>query len=210
MHLRSLLAISSLAALSLTGGCTSKYQELLRDRDAQIRELNGRVASMRAEKDDLERQLAAERSQPKPVAEAAFRPGDLQNELGSEASVSYRNGRLAIGVEDSVTFDSGSDKLKDTAHRILKKIVSVLNRDFDNSKIFVEGHTDNDPIQKTKDKFTSNRHLSVMRADAVARYLIEQGIPEQRIVIVGYGQFDPKDPKTKERNRRVEIVPVKQ
>jgi chemotaxis protein MotB len=48
-----------------------------------------------------------------------------------------------------------------------------------------------------------------MRADAVARYLIEQGIPEQRLVIVGYGQFDPRDPSAKERNRRVEIVPVR-
>jgi chemotaxis protein MotB len=203
-------AIFSLAVLSLLGGCTTKYQELLRDRDDQIRELNGKVASMRAEKEDLERQLAGRRVEPQPAAaEAAFKPSELQNELGSEASVSYHNGRLSIGVEDSVTFDSGSDKLKDTAHRILKKIVSVLDRDFRECKIYVEGHTDTDPIQKTKDKFSSNRHLSAMRADAVARYLIEQGIPEQRIVIVGYGQFDPKDPRVKERNRRVEIVPVR-
>jgi len=34
-------------------------------------------------------------------------------------------------------------------------------------------------------------------------------VPESRIIIVGYGQFDPKDAKSKERNRRVEIVPVR-
>jgi chemotaxis protein MotB len=210
MKLRSILAILSAAVLA--GGCTTKYQELLRDRDANIRELNGRLASMRAEKEDLERQLASRRAEPQPgaaPADATFKPSELQNELGAEASVSYHNGRLSIGVEDSVTFDSGSDKLKESAHRILKKIVSVLERDFRDCKIYVEGHTDADPIQKTKDKFTSNRHLSAMRADAVSRYLIEQGIPEQRIVIVGYGQFDPKDPRVKERNRRVEIVPVR-
>jgi flagellar motor protein MotB len=210
MRLRSFPAIISLAALLLSGGCTTKYQELLRDRDTQIRELNGRVAAMRAEKEDLERQLAGRQAAPQPVAaDATFKPSELQNELGAEANVSYHNGRLSIGVEDAVTFDSGSDKLKDTAHRILKKIVGVLDRDFRDCKIYGEGPTDNDPIQKTKDRFSSNRHLSVMRADAVARYLIEQGLSEQRIVIVGYGQFDPKDPRVKERNRRVEIVPVR-
>jgi hypothetical protein len=29
-------------------------------------------------------------------------------------------------------------------------------------------------------------------------------------VIVGYGQFDPRDSRSKERNRRVEIVPARQ
>lgn len=214
MQFRSLLLVVSFAALSLFGSCTTKYQDLLRDRDSQIRELNGRVAALRAEKDDLERQLTTERAAPRPeVAQpenAAFRSGELQRELGNEASVSYRNGKMAIGVEDSVTFSSGSDSLKDTAHKILNKIASVLKRDFSGCKIYVEGHTDSDPIQKTKDKFTDNRDLSAARANAVARYLISQGVSEQQIVIVGYGQFDPRDPKVKERNRRVEIVPVRQ
>src|SRR5262249_20378547 len=163
----------------------------------------------RTEKEDLERQLAAEHAQPnraQPVEASSVKPNDLQNELGNEASVSYRNGRLAIGVEDTVTFDSGSDKLKDSAHRVLNKIAGALKQKFASSKIYVEGHTDTDPIQKTKDKFVDLRHLSVMRANAVARYLIEQGVPEDHIVIVGYGPFDPRDPKSKERNRRVEIV----
>ena len=212
MRFRPFLAIVPLTAVALLGSCTSRYQDLLRDRDAQIRELNGRVASMRSEKEDLERQLANANAQPKtaqPVEASGVKPNELQNELGNEASVSYRNGRLAIGVEDTVTFDSGSDKLKDSAHRVLTKIAGVLKQKFANCKIYVEGHTDTDPIQKTKDKFVDLRHLSVMRANAVARYLIEQAVPEDRIVIVGYGPFDPRDPKSKERNRRVEIVPVR-
>jgi flagellar motor protein MotB len=221
MLFRKFTAIVSLAALSMLGSCTSAYQNLLRERDQEIRELNGRVASLRSEKEDLERQLTTERAAPKDTG-AADKTGDkgaaeasssrqheLQNELGSEASVDYRNGKLHIGVEDSVTFTSGSHQLKDTAHKTLTKIATVLKRDFGNCKIYVEGHTDSDPIVKTKDKYDDNRDLSAKRANAVARYLIEQGVPESRIVIVGYGQFDPKDPKSKERNRRVEIVPVR-
>ncbi len=213
MQFRSFLLIVSFAALSMFGSCTTQYQDLLRDRDSQIRELNGRVASLRAEKEDLERQLTTERvphAEPAQPENAAFRPNELQRELGNEASVSYRNGKMAIGVEDSVTFDSGSDRLKDSAHKILNKIAGVLKRDFGTCKIYVEGHTDSDPIQKTKDKFADNRELSAKRANAVVRYLVEQGVPESHLVIVGYGQFDPRDSKVKERNRRVEIVPVKQ
>ena len=74
-------------------------------------------------------------------------------------------------------------------------------------RFYIEGHTDDDPIQKTKDKFRSNRHLSVERADSVARYLISQGVPESKIVIVGFGQYDPAAAaKNKAQNRRVEIV----
>jgi outer membrane protein OmpA-like peptidoglycan-associated protein len=40
----------------------------------------------------------------------------------------------------------------------------------------------------------------------VARYLTQQGVSEQDIVIVGYGQFKPRDPQQKAKNRRVEIV----
>jgi flagellar motor protein MotB len=218
---RKFTLLVTLAALSLLGSCTSTYQNLLRERDQEIRELNGRVASLRSEKEDIERQLTTERAAPKDsgadkgaadkgAAEASSsRQHELQNELGSEASVDYRNGKLHIGVEDTVTFGSGSHQLKDSAHKILTKIAGVLKRDFGNCKIFVEGHTDSDPIVKTKDKYDDNRDLSAKRANAVARFLIEQGVPESRIIIVGYGQFDPKDPKSKERNRRVEIVPVR-
>jgi flagellar motor protein MotB len=203
-----------LLATGLLGSCTTQYQDMLRDRDAQIRELSGRVAVLQGEKDDLERVLASERAQPKPApvtAEpAGFRQSDLQSEIGEDANVSYRRGRLTIGVDDTVAFDSGSTKLKDSGERVLRKIAAVLTRDFASSQIFVEGHTDSDPIDKTRDKFLNNRHLSAMRAESVASYLVKQGEPQSRIVILGYGDTDPRDPKSKAKNRRVEIVPVRQ
>jgi outer membrane protein OmpA-like peptidoglycan-associated protein len=48
--------------------------------------------------------------------------------------------------------------------------------------------------------------LSMERADAVRRYLVQQGVPESAIAVVGYGQHEPRDGGRKERNRRVEIV----
>jgi flagellar motor protein MotB len=214
MQFRSLVISVALAALPMLGSCTTRYQDLLRDRDAQIRELNGRIAALRAEKEELERREGLARKEAddlrKQGGERAA-PSDagatakLQEELEG-TTVGYRRGRLSIGIEDSVTFDPGSTALRDTAHRILQKVAGALKRDFSSRRYYIEGHTDTDPISRTKDKFRSNRHLSVERADAVARYLVEQGIPENRIVVVGYGQYDPKEAGTKAKNRRVEIV----
>ena len=82
----------------------------------------------------------------------------------------------------------------------------MLNSKFAGRRFYVEGHTDSDPIQKTKDKYRDNRQLSSERADAVVRALARQGVPDDAMVVVGYGQYEPRDPKTKARNRRVEIV----
>ena len=72
------------------------------------------------------------------------------------------------------------------------KIASVLKRDFSDCKIFVEGHTDSDPIVKTKDKYENNMQLSMERARAVVKYLISQGVPESSIVVVGYDVISAK------------------
>lgn len=210
MLFRKSLLFLFASLVTLTAGCTTRYQDMLLEKDARIRELSGDVARLRNENDEVQRRGA---SQPAPVTpvNASTRPDapsgeieGLQKEIGDGATVSYRHGRISIGVEDSVTFDSGSTALKDSSHRTLKNVASVLKGQYAGRRFYVEGHTDSDPIVKSK--WTSNRHLSVMRADSVARYLIDQGVPERNIAVVGYGQYDPKDPKSKARNRRVEIV----
>jgi flagellar motor protein MotB len=204
--------VTVLSALPLSG-CASRYQDLLKDRDQQIRELQGNVAQLKAANEDLERQKSAAAAEA-PKNDAKAQPaandsqlGELRRELDG-TDVRYVRGHISIGIEDSVTFDSGSVALKDSSHKILQKVASVLRSKYPENRIYVEGHTDSDPIQKTKDKYRSNRHLSAERADAVAAYLIEHGVPEQRIVVVGFGQYDPKvqGAGSKARNRRVEIV----
>ena len=208
MKFRKAMLILSLVATSLATSCTTRYQDMLRDRDEQIRSLNGDLARTRGENDELQRRLS---TAPAP-AEATARPepssllNDLQRDLGTDADVSYRRGRISIGVNNSVTFDSGSTSLKTTAHQVLRNVSTVLKSQFAGRRFYIEGHTYTDPILKTKDKFSSNRDLSMQRADSVARYLISQGVPESAIVTVGYGQFDPLDRAKKAANRRVEIV----
>ena len=209
MMFRKTLLLFATAAMMLLPSCTARYQDMLREKDSRIRELNGEVARLRGENDDLQRRLAsAPTVQPTPAS--AKREDselkDLQKDVGPDAYVDRRRGRISIGVQDKVTFDSGSTTLKDTSHSVLRNVANVLKDKFSGHRFYIEGHTDTDPIVKTKNLYRSNRHLSLERADSVAAYLIKQGVPESSIVVVGYGQFDPRDPKTKAANRRVEIV----
>lgn len=208
MTFRKTLLMFAAAAITVLPSCTARYEDMLRERDGRIRDLNGEVARLRGENDDLQRRLTA---QPVAPVEATAPRNDadiasIRESVDSRVDVRYKDGHISLGVQDNVTFDSGSVTLKDSSHAVLRSIAGVLKGRFAGSRFFVEGHTDSDPIQKTKNLFRSNRHLSAERADAVAAYLIKQGVPESSIVIVGYGPHDPRDPKSKAANRRVEIV----
>ena len=78
MTLRSALTISSCLLLLFTSGCASRYQDLLRDKDMEIRELQARLADANAEIDSL-RDVPAPQTQ---IAEAGLDP-ELARHLAS-------------------------------------------------------------------------------------------------------------------------------
>jgi flagellar motor protein MotB len=207
MLIRKSILFLSLILASFATSCTTRYQDMLRERDERIRELSGDNARLRGENQDLQaRPVAAPADASTPKADGNSMIDELNKTFEGDADARYVRGRVSIGVNNSVTFNSGSTKLLDTSHKVLRKVADVLKGQFAGKRFYIEGHTDTDPINKTKDQFNSNRHLSAMRADAVATFLIQQGVPASSIVIVGFGEHDPRDAKTKAQNRRVEIV----
>jgi chemotaxis protein MotB len=58
-------------------------------------------------------------------------------------------------------------------------------------------------------RFKSNWELSIFRALNVVSYLIELGIPPQRLAAVGMGEYHPieegSDATALRRNRRIEL-----
>ena len=91
-----------------------------------------------------------------------------------------------------------ADTLKELAKTIPKDINWVLN---------VVGHTDKRPINMPL--FRSNWELSSARAISVVKFLVEQGIPPERLSATGYGEYQPLDNGNTEealsRNRRIEL-----
>ena len=62
----------------------------------------------------------------------------------------------------------------------------------DNINIDVEGHSDNVPINTRQ--YPSNWELSARRATNVVRFLIKQGIEENKLRAVAYAHTQPKLP----------------
>ena len=199
--------------------CTAKYQQLLMEKDRKIKELYGQVAELSVTNQDLESRERGARDRISTLEQRLAQRkengntglDDLKKQLGPEVDVRVRNNRLSLGINNKVTFSSGSKRLKQSAGAVLSKVAGVLKRNFPGRRIIVEGHTDSDPLNRTKKLYRNNRHLSLERADAVANYLIDRcGIREAKVVVAGYGPHQPRstgDGKAaKAANRRVEIV----
>jgi chemotaxis protein MotB len=117
---------------------------------------------------------------------------------------------LTVDVAEQLLFDSGRADLKVTGKAVLRKVGEAL-QGLDDKVIRVVGHTDNVPITKPLQKtYPSNWELSVARATTVVRYLQEVGIPPERMVASGRGEYQPiaenDNPDGRRKNRRTEIT----
>ena len=114
--------------------------------------------------------------------------------------------------QSEVLFDTGQAELNDAAKPELDKLASALlelTKDIPpdiNWVMRVDGHTD---IRPTRGAFPSNWALSSARAIAVVQYLVSKGVPPQRLVAAGFGEFQPLDTAETEdaysKNRRIEL-----
>ncbi len=126
--------------------------------------------------------------------------------------------RVAGGSADRITvgsdilFGPGRATLTDAGKRALGGIARDLTSTYASRTIRVYGHTDSDPIKKTKNKWQDNLDLSANRAMAVTRYLIDRGVDAARIETVGMGASRPiagnSSASGKAKNRRVELYAV--
>jgi chemotaxis protein MotB len=116
--------------------------------------------------------------------------------------------KVVLRVPGLNLFKKGGAKLRSEARPVLNEIVKVINKKGKNYKIFIQGHTDDVPINTPK--FESNWELSAVRATSVLRYFYDKGIEPERLTATGYADTFPMVPNnTKEgraKNRRIEFV----
>lgn len=114
--------------------------------------------------------------------------------------------------DSDVLFDTGDDRFRPESQQVLTEFAQIFQetsaRDL---KIVVVGHTDDRGVAKkpTRERFANNWELSTARALAVANYLRQSGIPEERMGVAGFADHQPVAANASEedrmRNRRVEI-----
>lgn len=214
---RSTWLLGLLGTVILASSCTSpeQYRKAIDERDQEITDLREERVELKRGRQSLLAQIDALNSQlqeanrrldekPAPV-EAAAHPG-LES-LGIEYL--YQDGMAVIRVPSSITFASGQATLSAEGKKALREVARVLKEEHPGGVYSIEGHTDTDPIKKSK--FQTNRDLSLARATAVLTFLVEDcDLLDEQCVVVGHGQYRPLDPASttaaKTRNRRVEIV----
>jgi chemotaxis protein MotB len=113
---------------------------------------------------------------------------------------------LEIELKASALFQSASAQILPAAEDFIRHIAEILIQS--PYSIVVEGFTDNVPIKN--DIYASNWELSGARAAAVARLMINDGVPSSRISFTGYGDNFPmmnnSTPEGRMANRRIIIL----
>ena len=138
--------------------------------------------------------------------------GRLREILSDRENIRIVGDRFVFQSE--VLFPSGSEVINDAVRDEMKKLADAiidLQKEIPpeiNWVLRVDGHTDNIPLSGTG-RYRDNWELSSARATSVVKYLIENGVPANRLVAAGFGEYQPIDPgdsqEARERNRRIEL-----
>lgn len=207
----------------------------LADRDAALAKehargdaLSAQLDQMTAKKDAAEKiaaQLTAKSSDvDKKAADLAAAQQKVQAAVdASSGSVDTEGDEIHLRLVDKVLFATGDDQLTDKGKAVLDKVALAL-ADLPDKQIWVQGHTDDQPIFLKKDpkakappagtsgkpapqKFVTNWELSAGRALQVVHYLQDTAkIDPTRLAALAFGQYRPVSKTNKALNRRIEIV----
>ena len=134
----------------------------------------------------------------------AMAPPEIE---GVETSFDASRGEQTLRVAGDVLFASGQATVLPAAKPTLDRVADALKGEYDGKPVRVEGHTDRDPINKSRAKFATNDALSEARAQAVKDYLATKGVEASRLQVIGKGSNDPRG-GPKSADRRVEIIVV--
>lgn len=174
-------------------------QELQRNQ-ADLEERSQRVEELESLLKAREEAIAAIRRQ---VSDA------LLGFEGKGLTISTRDGKVYVSMEDKLLFRSGSYEIGRDGEKAVRDLAKVLAANPD-INVMVEGHTDD--VRYTPNAYLKdNLDLSAKRATTVVRLLLEnKEIAPERIVAAGRGESLPvaegKTVEARAKNRRTEII----
>lgn len=129
----------------------------------------------------------------------------IQQVRDERVHITRQGNSFALTLAGSDAFDSNESRLKPGVSDALASITGVLE-EYRDTQISIAGHTDD------IGEAAYNQTLSERRAQSVARYLIAGGVAAKRIVIIGYGESQPREANSSSegrgRNRSIELLVV--
>jgi len=201
------LFLGSVSAVGCSGSAElqGRIDELTREQEElqrQKEQTESDLLSYKAKCEALERGRA---SRPAPQSAPSVTPVPAESREGMD--IRKRGNDTVINLPSDVFFASGSATLNAGGERTMARVADYIKKHHSGGLIRVEGHSDSDPIRKTKGKFHCNYELSFERAHAVVHYLVDKGhVDSRRLVCEAFAENQPQSPNDKSKNRRVEIV----
>ncbi len=207
-------ALESQSATELTQQA-NKIKDLLKDleqKENQIALENERLIKLQTELNarsqtiqELEALIAAKEAKMNALKNAVSNA--LKGFEGKGLTVTTKNGKVYVSMENKLLFDSGSWAVGTQGVDAIEKLASVLAQNPD-IEVLIEGHTDNVPYSGTT--IVDNWDLSVKRATAIVRILQNKGVSPKQVTAAGRSEYLPVQSNTtndgKAKNRRIEII----
>ncbi|MEM6801392.1 MAG: OmpA family protein [Bacteroidota bacterium] len=217
-------------ALGMMSSCVSKkvYTEALTRAAAEKSALESELAAAREETDNVKGQMAELEqnlsmksdeivSLSSEIKKNNQEIAELQNAIKdvfeiyntNDFNIEEKNGKLYVTLANKILFDSGRDRIKKESKDIIASLATAFNNN-PGLNVYVEGHTDSEPVKIHRARFKDNWSLSAARALEVVRLLEEGGVASSRLTASGKGDTQPiADNETeegRETNRRTEFV----
>jgi peptidoglycan-associated lipoprotein len=127
--------------------------------------------------------------------------------LRTDAAMKVAQGTLVnpvISNDDFVSFDTNRSGLSPAARGTLTRFADRLKGSARKVSVAIEGHGD------LRGSIDGNRALGEKRALEVRRFLLEQGIPAERMSVVSWGEERPMaagaSADANSANRRVDLI----
>ncbi len=126
--------------------------------------------------------------------------------------IKYDSAKGMLKFASDLTFSSGDDQVQASARQSLEALSKILSSGAASQyEVVIVGHTDTQPISaRTAGRHPTNVHLSAHRAISVRKELASLGVPQDKMMVAGWGEFRPAVPNSGPKgntpqNRRVEI-----
>lgn len=203
-----MLAAESMQFQQSAGALTAERDQLHQQLDIA----NQRLANVNSERGELQKRykdlLVNSRTNKSPLSDAATKR--FQELARKYPDFEFDPHTGVSKFHSDILFSSGSDRLRESAKPLLNDLASIMNDGpAKRLNLLIVGHTDDQPIAKSKTHHRTNWHLSTDRADSVVLALTKAGIVDRRLGAAGYSENQPVVPNTddqaRQRNRRVEI-----
>ncbi len=223
------LLLLAVAACSPKPPVGPKSDPRVAELEKQLADTKGELDKVTAESNVLRQGDAELKAR---AAEAAALEAKLAEVVGKAGEVTTADGAVRLELVDQILFPVGEADLTPQGKDVLAKVGAAL-KEIPDKQVWVQGHTDDQPIvvkkpkprplPKGKDKgrkapepvpeksdavlaFMTNWELSAARALTVVHYLQDDAkLDPTRLAAVAFSQYRPVS-KNRSKNRRIEIV----